>query len=273
MSSLLSPEFAAFAAIGGYTVTDDADAVEVWSTGGEVRYRLRTSAQGFIVDAADRAEDYRPEFRSRRRDDAERYLTVTIGEGPVRSARGLGVVGFAPDTAIAAGFRLGSLDGQKAVVVLSEGEPDRSVDFLRGMEWEAIAFSFVMSVSLEDLRRALLDPDGAPVYNAVARPARTAPTILPSEQWDRLSPEQRQLADRGLDLFRSLDAKIGRSADAPVSALPFDGGIAVMQAVRGGGTIFVAADGSVMYRSSSFTFDRALADFSTGSRTPIESFG
>jgi hypothetical protein len=46
-----------------------------------------------------------------------------------------------------------------------------------------------------------------------------------------------------------------------------------MQAIRGGGTNFVAEDGTVMYRSSSFTSRRGLAEFRAGRRSPIESFG
>lgn len=71
---------------------------------------------------------------------------------------------------------------------------------------------------------------------------------------------------------RSLAARSGSPFSDPVSAIPFDGGVAVVRAVRGGGSILVAADESVLYRASSYSFDRTLAEFRAGERTPPEAF-
>lgn len=81
-----------------------------------------------------------------------------------------------------------------------------------------------------------------------------------------------RLADVGTTLFRSHAAKSGQTLDDLLTVVPFDGGVAVVRAVRGGGKIFVAGDGSVMYRGSSYTFERAVEEFRAGERTPVESF-
>ncbi|MFC5123646.1 hypothetical protein ACFPRL_09595 [Pseudoclavibacter helvolus] len=67
--------------------------------------------------------------------------------------------------------------------------------------------------------------------------------------------------------------KAGQESPHPLRAVPFEGGVAVFRAVRGGGMILVGDDESVMFRASSYTFDRALEEFSAGERTQVESFG
>lgn len=88
-----------------------------------------------------------------------------------------------------------------------------------------------------------------------------------------LTPDERWLALTAGRLFGVMATKAGQESPHPLRAVPFEGGVAVFRAVRGGGMILVGDDESVMFRASSYTFDRALEEFSAGERTQVESFG
>ncbi|WP_393060181.1 hypothetical protein [Streptomyces sp. LN549] len=83
------------------------------------------------------------------------------------------------------------------------------------------------------------------------------------------TPEQRRLIEFGEALYRRItpDAGLGHVL------LPEDDAVAVVHQVRGGGTILVAADRSVLFSGSSRDISAALTDFRAGVRTPEERFG
>ncbi|USQ86304.1 hypothetical protein NFX46_22905 [Streptomyces phaeoluteigriseus] len=92
----------------------------------------------------------------------------------------------------------------------------------------------------------------------------------PVEAADALpaTPEQRRLVEFGEELYRRIapDADLGRVL------LPEDDAVAVVHRVRGGGTILVAADRSVLFFGSALDISAALIDFRAGRRTPVEQF-
>nr|WSW67090.1 hypothetical protein OG461_13260 [Streptomyces sp. NBC_00995] len=83
------------------------------------------------------------------------------------------------------------------------------------------------------------------------------------------TPEQRQLIEFGEALYRRIapDAALGHVL------LPDDDAVAVVHRVRGGGTILVAADRSVLFAGSAHDLGVALTGFRAGARTPVERFG
>lgn len=83
------------------------------------------------------------------------------------------------------------------------------------------------------------------------------------------TPEQRRLLEFGAALYRRIspDAALGHLL------LPEDDAVAVVHQVRGGGTILVGADRSVLFSPSARDISVALAEFRAGARTPVERFG
>lgn len=87
-----------------------------------------------------------------------------------------------------------------------------------------------------------------------------------------LPAELETLAAFGEALFRRIAAATGRTPDEPLRVVPFDDGIAVMQPMRGGATIFVGADRTVLFQTSAVGFSKGVAAFRAGERTPLERF-
>ncbi|MGW0935098.1 hypothetical protein [Streptomyces sp. NPDC002666] len=83
------------------------------------------------------------------------------------------------------------------------------------------------------------------------------------------TPEQQRLIEFGEALYR----RISPDADLGHVLLPEDDAVAVVHRVRGGGTILVAADRSVLFFGSARDISFALPEFRAGSRTPVERFG
>ncbi|MCX5142559.1 MULTISPECIES: hypothetical protein [unclassified Streptomyces] len=83
------------------------------------------------------------------------------------------------------------------------------------------------------------------------------------------SPEQRGLIAFGEALYR----RTAPDADLGHVLLPEDDAVAVVHRVRGGGSILVAADRSVLFFGSARDIGAALTDFRAGVRTPVERFG
>jgi hypothetical protein len=83
------------------------------------------------------------------------------------------------------------------------------------------------------------------------------------------TPEQHQLIEFGEALYRRIspDAALGHVL------LPEDDAVAVVHQVRGGGSILVAGDRSVLFYGSALDIGAALSDFRAGVRTPLERFG
>lgn len=248
----------------------EGDGIEVWNVGGEVRYLLRESGPWWVIESAYRAEDYSPEFQATRSEDVERYLTMRIGNGAVRSALGFGVLPVRPRLPVSSAFESVTVR-DTSVELTSRDDAARKVIFLTGVERPAVLFSRIADTALDDLRRSFRDPLGAPAFATVTGALQTRAATSDAEE-RVLSEAQHRLARHGASLFQSLAAKSGQALDDPLDFVPFEGGVAVVRAVRGGGKILVADDGSVMYRASSYTFERAVEEFRAGERTPPESF-
>ncbi|WP_405594474.1 hypothetical protein [Streptomyces sp. NBC_01092] len=82
------------------------------------------------------------------------------------------------------------------------------------------------------------------------------------------TPDQWRLIEFGKALYR----RIAADADIGHVLLPEDGAVAVVHRVRGGGTILVAADRSVLFFGSALDISAALIEFRAGRRTPVELF-
>lgn len=258
MKIRLTDEFEVFARTAGYTVEYLEDAVEIYNLGGEIRFLVHRVGADVVIESAERARDYSVEAKTSTEIDAERYLTYVLG-GSVRDALGLAtiVTGFLTEGAPGVSIT----DAPRVTTLEWVGEPGREVQLSGPGKHSGEAFSFAMKLSLEELRASFAAQDGLPLYAFLHRDAASVTT-----------PQEDSLSEVGRRLFTSLAAKSGQTLDDPLNVVPFDGGVAVVRAVRGGGKIFVAEDGSVMYRGSSYTFERALEEFRAGERTPLESF-
>ncbi|MFI6862579.1 hypothetical protein ACIBKZ_22245 [Streptomyces sp. NPDC050421] len=83
------------------------------------------------------------------------------------------------------------------------------------------------------------------------------------------TPEQRRLIEFGEALY----SRMAPGAALGHVLLPEDDAVAVVHRVRGGGTIVVGADRSVLFSPSAHDIGVALAEFRAGVRTPVERFG
>ncbi|MDQ0893255.1 hypothetical protein [Agromyces ramosus] len=91
---------------------------------------------------------------------------------------------------------------------------------------------------------------------------------------EALPPDERALADTGRTLFEQLARDAGEADTGPLNLVPLPEGlgVAVVRAVRGGGTIFVAPDSSVLYLGSAIDISVGLDAFREGQRTPLSKF-
>lgn len=82
------------------------------------------------------------------------------------------------------------------------------------------------------------------------------------------TPEQQRLIDVGTELYRRIqpDAELG------FRLLPEDDAVVVVHRVRGGGSVYVAADESALFAASAVQPHVALEAFRGGKRTPKEKF-
>lgn len=89
-----------------------------------------------------------------------------------------------------------------------------------------------------------------------------------------LTPAQKEQAEFGVELFRRLARKHNVAETADIRAYRLDSVIVgVSRAIRGGGTILVGPDLTVLYGSSSIPPYAMLPEYHTGRRTDIEKFG
>jgi hypothetical protein len=82
------------------------------------------------------------------------------------------------------------------------------------------------------------------------------------------TPEQQRLIEVGTELFR----RIQPDADLGFRLLPEDDAVVVVHRVRGGGSVYVAADESALFAASAVAPHVALEAFRGGKRTPKEKF-
>jgi hypothetical protein len=84
-----------------------------------------------------------------------------------------------------------------------------------------------------------------------------------------LTPRQRRLAGLGRALLRRA---AGGDMPLAVTALPEDDAVVVAHRVRGGGSVYVAADETVLFAGSAASPHEAIEVFRSGRRTPLEHF-
>jgi len=77
-----------------------------------------------------------------------------------------------------------------------------------------------------------------------------------------------QLVERAVELLGTSRRQVGDN----VLLLPEDDAVYVWTPGRGGSSIIVAADGSVLFATSAIDFDAHLDAFRGGRRTPPEAF-
>lgn len=88
------------------------------------------------------------------------------------------------------------------------------------------------------------------------------------------TPAQKQQAEFGVELFRRLARKHNISDAATLRTYRLDGEVVgVTRALRGGGTIVVGPDHTVLYGGSSIPPYTMLPEYRAGRRTDIEKFG
>lgn len=124
--------------------------------------------------------------------------------------------------------------------------------------WEHIAL-IAQTVGLPQLRGFLRIPKVA------------VPPAVPVDRAS-LSGALDELAAVGEELFRRLAANAGQQLEGGLNIVPFDDGVAVVRAVRGGGTIFVGADRAVLYQGSAVGFEEGVRAFRAGARTSRDRF-
>lgn len=94
-------------------------------------------------------------------------------------------------------------------------------------------------------------------------------------QWlrDRLAEGRVRLRQRLIDWGAELFHRIAPGVVLSHRPLPEDDAVVVVHPVRGGGSIYVAPDESVLFMASAVPPHRALEMFRAGRRTPVERFG
>ncbi|MEV7692310.1 Imm61 family immunity protein [Microbacterium sp. NPDC089189] len=271
---LFSTAFREFVALGGAEVTARGDTVHVGDE--EAGYDVSDTDGWWRVRRYSRGL-HDTTLRARRAEDVERYLLLKLGPA-ARHAPQLMLpllVEPTPPAEIAHGLRFESV-APGWVSVRGADDSERGIEIADAgiiAARDARDLTHLLSATLPDIRESYLDATGSPALTPVCVPVSPHVSAPPVVAWAELSPSDRRLADAGFRLFCSLSAQSGKAFGDPVSAVPFDAGVAVFRAIRGGGMILVAHDESVLYRSSSYSFERALAEFRAGARTPRVSFG
>ncbi|PPG42045.1 Imm61 family immunity protein [Pseudoclavibacter sp. RFBA6] len=271
---LFSTAFREFVALGGAEVTARGDTVLVgdFETGYEV-----SDADGWWCVRRYSRGLHDTRMRARGAEDVERYLLLQFGPA-ARHAPQLRLpllVEPAPPVEIAEGLRFEPVAPGWVSVRGTDGS-ERGIEIADAgitAARDARDFTHLLRSTPQEIRESYLDAAGSPALSPILVPVSRGDAVPPSVDWGRLSASDRRLADSGFRLFCSLNEKRGKVFEDPVSAAPFDGGVAVFRSIRGGGMILVAHDGSVLYRSSSYSFERALDEFREGQRTPLDSFG
>lgn len=270
---VFGPSFREFVALGGFELRNDGDGIRI--DDGEVGMLVTRGDDGWLHVGRFSRGLIDPMLRARRFDDVERYASHEFGD-IVRSLSRPALPGLTePDAAPQAAARLEPLgDGWVSVREADGAERGLEVEAggIRGTR-HAVDLTHLLAWSPHAIRESYREAAGSPALTSIRVPVGPRPASPPAVDWALLSPHDRRLADEGLRLFSGLAALSNKPMDAPMSVVPFDGGVAVFRAVRGGGKILVAPDGSALYQSSSRTFDRALEAFHAGERSPRESFG
>jgi hypothetical protein len=140
------------------------DEIEIASEGGEIRFYVRYGGGQVVVSRAERSGDEYTTMATASFNDAERFLTRTLGQD-LRSQ----VVPTAPrlrlpwtSGSVADGFTIveASQSYLPAVVLESGRERARFADFQT--PYAAVQFTHYANIPIADLRASLLDASGRP---------------------------------------------------------------------------------------------------------------
>jgi hypothetical protein len=140
------------------------DTIEIANWGGEIRFYVRYGGGQVVVSKAERSGDEYTTMATANFEDAERFLTRTLGHD-LRSH----VVPTAPrlrlpwtSDNVADGFTIVAAQGTylPAVVLESGRERARFADF--ETPYDAVQFTHYANIPIADLRASLLDTSGHP---------------------------------------------------------------------------------------------------------------
>jgi len=199
----------------------------------------------FVAEKQDRGGGWYPQMNSPWLAVTRRYVLWEIG-GWVRSAAGQGLARPVEEP-LRDGFTLTEVGHLDHLLQWREPAGERSARLLGSYSRQmAIRFAPYADLSEETIVQRCSTSAGA-----------------------GLTPQQRRLIAHGMELYRRIEP----DADLAGHPLPEDDGVLVVHPIRGGGSIYVAADESVLFAGSALSPHLALAEFRAGRRTPLEKFG
>lgn len=166
MVMYISSSFVDLARDVGIDVVVDGDGFEAADGGGEIRYVVAATPQGFLLTRAERAGDAKEVMLSDSLDDVQRYLATIFGFD-YRASRKLPIIRrpYQWDEA-AAGFAPMSLDDRWATLVRADGYRLRCAFVDRSIPHPVIQFSYVADQPIEDIIHSYRAEDGRPLFGA-----------------------------------------------------------------------------------------------------------
>ena len=257
------------------TVWPDRDSVLCMGDA-EVLLRIVERDGWFVVEKQDRGGAWYRQMTSEWLEVARRYLLWEIG-GWVQSAAGRQPVRSSPDEPLRDGFTLTDQGPAGPVLHWIEPAGSRSVSF-PSARWISTAKRFASFADLPEgaivdrLGSVRTPPSGVPptaVPAGAPQPGAGDPVGVGGDPADvEDERRQRRLVDWGIELFRRIapDIELGHRL------LPEDDAVVVFHRGRGGGSIYVAADESVLFMASAVPPHEAVEMFRSGLRTPVERF-
>ncbi|MEH1016258.1 hypothetical protein V6U90_24515 [Micromonospora sp. CPCC 206060] len=201
---------------------------------------------GYAVQKKDRGGAWHPQAVTGTLDTARRYLIWEISNW-VASARRPPGQALAAEPALA-GFTLVDLGSGGLELRWTEPGGQRWIRF-PGSRWRGTAIRFARYADATE--------------EAIAGRSGTSLESGPTAQ-------QRHLIAWGTELFR----RISPDPDLTLTfrLLPDDDAVLIVHPVRGGGSIYVAADETVLFAASAIAPHKALEAFRSGTRTPVDRF-
>ena len=212
----------------------------------ETLLRIVEQDGGYAVQKKDRGGAWCPQATTGALDTARRYLIWEIGDW-VEAVRRAPAPALGAEP-VRAGFALVDLGANGLELRWTESGEQRWIRFPNS-RWRRTASRFARYAdAAEDV-----------IADRFRNLARQGPTA-----------RQRRLTAWGVELFR----RISPDEDLALTfhLLPDDDAVLVVHAVRGGGSIYVAADETVLFAASALSPDKALEAFRSGTRTSVDKF-